>query len=414
MRTLTPTLIFIFLCFTKSFTGIAQQGYKPGYIILPNNDTVSGFLKEQSSRKASRTVVFRKENKGAKAIYTADQIKAYRYEDGKYYISFPITVKGEQKQVFMEYLIKGKANVYYTHDGKEHYYIQKEDGELTELTEPQVYTEINGRRYALPPQYKNKLSTILSDADMQPTIQKTSLEYKSLISLAQEYHEKVCDTEACIVYARKKNRAIRDYTVFAGYYINRYNFGNMLATDYTGGLQIGFQASFKGLFFSNERLGLGAGVFFEKDFSTTLKPYDDNYVNLYTVDYEGERYSIQGGTDYAVYDSKLDANLNIIALRIPLTINYYQPIKKSTLILGLGLSNRITLSRNKDFSIVNYDKPGEQTIKTYFPGLTGIIGYETRIFSSNKLTFNLTGDYVTKYFPLQSITQFTGRIGFTF
>lgn len=414
MRVTIPTLFFLLFCFVKPFVSTAQQGYKPGYIVLANNDTLSGFLKEQRSRKASQAAIFRKEIKATKEVYSPDQLKAYRYEGGKYYLSLHVMLKGVKKQVFMEYLIKGKANVYFTHDGDEHYYIQKEGEELVELTEPTVYTEINGKRYASPPKYKNKLGTILSDADIQPKIQKTSLEYKSLISLAQEYHEKVCDTEACIVYARTKNKVIRDYTVFAGYSMNRYNFGYRLATEFGGGLQAGVMASFRGLFFSNERLGLSAGLFLEKDFSTTLKPYDDEDVELEIVDYEGKRYYMQAGADYAIYDSKLDVNLNVTSLRIPLTINYYQPIKKSTFIFGLGASSRITLSRNEDFRILNYVPSSEKTINTYLWGVTAFIGYESRIFSSKKLTFNLVGDRVNHFNTQLIITQFTGRIGITF
>lgn len=320
----------------------------------------------------------------------------------------------------MEYLIKGKANVYYFKGlNSKHYYIQKEAGEIIELTESKEYRQINGTRYLLPPKYKSKLTAILSDADVKPSIQKTSLEYKSLISLAKEYHEKVCDTEACVVYARKRNKIIREYSVFAGASFNRYNFGSQLITDYAQGLQAGILVSFKGIFFSNEKLGLSIGAFLEKDFSSTLRPYDENEQDYLAVDYKDERYYLRSESDFSTVQTKLDVNLDVTSLRIPITVNYYQSIKRSTFIFGLGVSNRITLNSNKDLQIKTFQYQYGKTFKPYFIGPTAFIGYQSKISSSHKITFNLAWDYVADVNSINqdvrlSITQFTGRIGFTF
>jgi hypothetical protein len=55
---------------------------------------------------------------------------AFRFLDSKYYVTKEIN----NKKSFLEYLIKGKINIYYMRDEKgDHYYLDKENVELTEI-----------------------------------------------------------------------------------------------------------------------------------------------------------------------------------------------------------------------------------------------------------------------------------------
>lgn len=182
----------------------AQTEFRPGYVIKSEGDTLFGELNYRDYIKMSKVCIFR-QNKKAKNIsfYPAD-IQAYRFIDGKYFVTK--SINGEK--VFLEYLIKGKLNMYHYRDSRtDHFYFEKDSVPLTELPYEDVMKKDSFGD--LIPIKNNKyvgiLNYYLKDAPgIQPKIENIKLlERNNLIMLAEYYHNAVCDGEKCIVYEKK-------------------------------------------------------------------------------------------------------------------------------------------------------------------------------------------------------------------
>ncbi len=112
-------------------TGVlhAQRDFRPGYIIKNSGDTLYGKIDYRNDLLMSSVCTF-KANDNTINEFLPKDILAYRLIDSKYYISREVN----GKSVFLEYLIKGKVNIYYLRDDTgDHYFLDKEGVKLTEI-----------------------------------------------------------------------------------------------------------------------------------------------------------------------------------------------------------------------------------------------------------------------------------------
>jgi len=193
-------LLLIGLFFLTSILN-AQTDFRPGYVINNNGDTLNGEIDYRGDLLMSSICTF-KNKEGEIIKYYPDDITAFRFVDNKYYISREIN----DKKVFLEYLIKGKINVYYMRDNAgNHYYVDKTDIKLTELPYEEGVKYVDDK----PVFYESKTHIRLLNYCMKdaPNIQSKinsikKPEHKSLIRLAEEYHNAVCKDEQCIIYEK--------------------------------------------------------------------------------------------------------------------------------------------------------------------------------------------------------------------
>jgi hypothetical protein len=170
MKHFFKVLLILFYC-NANLNANSNNDFKEGYIISLNGDTTKGFLLVQISRNASEQCVFKPSANSANTIYKPGEIAGYRYLNGKYYISKEINIDSTTKKVvFLEFLIKGIASIYYYMDNEEHYYIEKFPNGLVELTEKErtFFDEGTSGRdgahtYTMPSKYKGKLMFTLQD-----------------------------------------------------------------------------------------------------------------------------------------------------------------------------------------------------------------------------------------------------------
>lgn len=413
--------VCLFFCFglTKSY---CQKSFEKGYIILLNGDTTVGFLKKQNSKLASKSCSFKQaEDGGIATKYLPQDLAGYRFDNGKFYISKEVNNTSGIEGVFLEYLIKGKASIFYFRDSTgDHFFVEKEGGELIELTEPyKVIRNPNGTgTYKAPSKYKGKLWSVMSDCpDINTSIEKTQLNYNSLVSLAKNYHERVCTTEDCVIYEKKKKTSLQ-FGLVTGYSMNQYNFGSKLITDIGNGYQLGLQLEFKKILFSNEKLGLTLGFVLEKDNRYTLSKFDKNDIYNERVTYYGIEYTINSNPDiFSV--SSLDVDIDLLSLNIPILFNYYHDLKKVTLFAGGGLSNRFALKQNKEFKYNDFYYQYGNSINTFLIGGTANLGVQYKLNSSHGLQLSVHGDYLIdpralNQFLRLKVSQLSFRLGYLF
>jgi hypothetical protein len=192
-------LIVIGLFFTVNLLN-AQSDFRPGYIIDNSGDTIYGEIDYRGDLMMGNACRVKLD----KTVYEYSpyDITGFRFTGSRYYISKDI--KG--KKAFVEYLIKGKLNVYYLRDNiGDHYFLEKDDLEFKEIpfTEGIRYAG-NSQRFYASTKHMGLLSYYMKDA---PQFQRRIFNIKkpnhsNLINLAEDYHNAVCKGENCIIYEK--------------------------------------------------------------------------------------------------------------------------------------------------------------------------------------------------------------------
>jgi hypothetical protein len=210
--------IFIFLAFTTFVS--AQSNFIEGYLIMNENDTLSGWINFKSDQENMHQCEFKTAEDALLKIYKPGEIFGYRLtEAGKFYISQTIELEGISRTVFLEFLIQGMMNLYFYKDGDNSYYFFKdENGDIYPLT--QKKEEIIGNKWVkVDTRYKGRLFLIFQENQkMRKNINAANFDKVSMIKLTKEFHELTCtDGSPCIEFENdyKKKFAEIKYSVYA-------------------------------------------------------------------------------------------------------------------------------------------------------------------------------------------------------
>jgi hypothetical protein len=226
-------LLFLGLLFTTQFIN-AQTDFRSGYVIIENNDTLFGEIDYRGDLLMSEVCRFRINDKANETKYSPDDIVAYRFKESKYFISKDL--KG--KKIFLEFLIKGKVNIYYLRDSQgDHYYLEKENMRLTEIPyEERIVYKDNTPYFYKSTRYIGLLKCFMDDAPMfQSRIDNMGKpEHENLIKLAEDYHNEVCKDTSCIIYEKKLPLLRFDIEITGGI-VNYQNAGNIHNKSYFQG-----------------------------------------------------------------------------------------------------------------------------------------------------------------------------------
>lgn len=201
MKTL---LTLLFLCLFIALK--AQTNFLPGYIITNEGDTLKGLIDYRSDARNARICDFKLNSDSPLQEFLPFSIQGYRFNDGKYYVSREVTLGGQKVSLFLEYLVNGIADLYFYGDGTSyHYFMEKTDGKLFELTNEEKEINVDGKLYLKDSKlYIGALKYAFADAkQLYPLINTTKLDHQSLINITRKYHDQVCDDYSCIVYEKQ-------------------------------------------------------------------------------------------------------------------------------------------------------------------------------------------------------------------
>ncbi len=184
----------------------AQRDFHKGFIITNKGDTVFGWVDYRGDIRNSKTCLFKKAENDQSTEYSPNDIAAYRFVAGKFYVSKNVGTEDDPHWVFFEYLVNGMANVYYYRDTNKDYYYLEKGGNLIELKKERKEIKIGGKRLIKTYNYYiGVLKATLNVREMNNEIEKSKLDHKSLINIAKDYHQYTCtDGNECIVYEGKK------------------------------------------------------------------------------------------------------------------------------------------------------------------------------------------------------------------
>lgn len=395
-------VLLILFCCNAYLKASPIKDFKEGYVISLDGDTTKGFLLEQVSKKASEKCIFKLNADSESKIYQPGEIAGYRYLYGKYYISKEIEIDSATKKVvFLEFLINGTASIYYYMDNEEHYYIEKYPNGLVELTENERTFSDEGHTYIIPSQYKGKLMFTLQDCpSINDEIQNTNLTHKSLIKLTKDYNEQVGTSESCIIYETDNTSAKVNFGVIMGFSRNQYNFGGQLISNYGDTYQIGAALKISNIFMFNRHINLKTNFILEKD-SKSYTLYLANGVQFCHVTYNDVFYNLidlryLGNPDAFLVE--MTADLDVIDLKIPITLNYDFNIARNTVLTcGFGSSTKIILSQNKNFKVHEFYEAYGQSFQPVLWGMVVTTGIEGNWFGKQTFFVNVGYEYLKTF-----------------
>jgi hypothetical protein len=213
------TLISIFGSFILIFNFNAQSVFTKGYVINNNNDTIRGWIEENNNSSNTSKCIFKLQPEAEKQIYKPADLQSFKLLNGKYFVSRLVTANGQSKQLFLEYLVQGLVNIFlYADEIGLHYLVDKGDGNLLELKNSTYLSEQDGKSYLREKrEYVGILSYVFQDSPKTCAEAATKdLDYKSLIKLAIDYHNDLCASDKCIVYAKKPDVIKVHFGLLAG------------------------------------------------------------------------------------------------------------------------------------------------------------------------------------------------------
>lgn len=351
-----------------------QKGFKPGYIITNEFDTIRGYIREKNNIQNSKSCEFIRAENQPVEVFQPAELKAYRIENSKYYWSKEIELDSVKQKVFLEYLIDGIVDLYYLKNaGNELYFIEK-DGKLIELSnngslvtvkEKDGAREIEKTYFKNSNQYQNILKYLFHDSpEVMKEIPSTSFDYKPLINLTKDYHNSVCKDYTCIDFTKSTNKSIYlepsigIANSWMGLKTSK-NYSHNMKPYY--GLQIRFKP-FKGYSMWNILTGINySNNSFQGNFDNTIN--ENYYIKTYMIFYE---YSI---------------------LRIPMTVEYSLPTRKLQPYISLTYNNILIFNESHEVKRMDVSFPyvEESYARKYQFGVSAGLGVRYNMDSRSYL-----------------------------
>ena len=322
-------LIILFFLVSESY---GQRDYKEGFIISHSYDTVRGYIDLRSDYKNSKECVFTKNPKQDPTIYLPGEIKAYRVNNSKYYVS-KILPSGDP--YFMEFVVNGIVDLFYLKNNDNTQIFIEKEGELIQLTnEESLKSDKDGNKYSHYNQlYKGTLTYLFQEApQLFDDIDRTTFSVKSIAKVTKQYHNAVCSDYECIDYT-KQLKANINVELTAGYFYHQMGLNSSSDLASSGSIQIGANARIypgKVHYLWN----LTAGILIRKyRFSDTFK---------------------HGWGTNALIDHRYHkVQAEYFSLSIPLMVNYSFPAKKLQPYISAGLINTFIFNPEINISSVS-------------------------------------------------------------
>ncbi|MCZ4694082.1 hypothetical protein DWB61_02730 [Ancylomarina euxinus] len=212
-------MLLVFLCLNSILN--AQSNFKKGFVITNSNDTIQGEIDYRGDISMNKKCRFK--NGDNLVTYTPDDISAYKFIDGKYFVSK--NFQGEKS--FFEFLIKGQVSIYFHKNLKgRHYYIEKDGLGIRKITYEENLKYQGDKIYSYgSTKHIGIFNIYMQDApSLKSRISRLKeLSHKSLIKLATDYNNIVCGEGVCLAY-KKKSPTIKVNIEVAGGKVNRLAF----------------------------------------------------------------------------------------------------------------------------------------------------------------------------------------------
>jgi hypothetical protein len=298
----------------------AQNDFRQGFIILNTGDTIFGKIDFRSDLSNGTHIFFKKDSISISMEYTPDLISAYRFLNDKFYISKKVKVGKVERPIFLECLISGRVNVYFSVQEGEpidinklggtvnegHYYIEK-DTLIREIDNNSIMSKDMQYTYNTN-QYKNMLKVYFSDyPDIFKEVDKLGFNKKSLINISKKYNEAVCKDKQCVVYEKPFAKRIYQFGFETGYEFSK--------LDYYINRELSFE--------TNDKYDFNIGAF-----CTSNLDNDYRYILQLNLKYREQEYNPKNGflnLNPGNYKYKLSSFISDLLLKYRFSLSRLKP-----------------------------------------------------------------------------------------
>lgn len=362
----------------------STKGYNfiPGTVITNSNKVITGFIAKDFYQGFVKCYFKKKLNDEKATVFLPGEISGYRFKDnGNMFISKEVTTESDTRLYFLEQLIKGKANVYFLRDGLEHYYIEKDTSNMMELTETDIYlTNSKGLRYKKPASYTGKLKYMLADCPVLfDRIDNLKLEHIELIRLIYDYNQMVGEKGPNIIYEYSLRPVVMHLGIEGGIVYNVMGY-NAVSTNFSPGYEIGCKFDFENFLPNADRTILQTGLYFQRFSGYTF--------------YTREHGVLSSGMIYNNYKvDKLD--IKLMAIKIPVTYNYFILTGKVKPYIGAGLINMFLFNQSQNLSIMRFIQSYDSNpLPAWNVGIVGNAGVKIMMKNKHSMSFSLNYEYL--------------------
>lgn len=200
---LASTLLLI--CFTRTIS-FAQKNFKPGFVVVGQQDTLHGYINSRNWNRNPVSVEFRKTPKSENRIYDIAEISAFKVEDESYVkaavmvdvsptnlneLSSSPTPTIEPQTVLLRILVNGPKNLFclVTRTGRKHFFIGR-----NQAYEPLInyrYNHTGGQAMVIKVEsFKEQLQKYLEDChSLKSEIAKLDYDLNAISELFQKYYD---------------------------------------------------------------------------------------------------------------------------------------------------------------------------------------------------------------------------------
>ncbi|MDO6390580.1 PorT family protein [Pontibacter sp. BT731] len=200
-------LITLYLGVLLSVPVAAQSDYKPGYVVLPQGDTLQGQVSYRTDA-LGKTIGFKRDGQSTTASYTANDLAGYGFPGDRNFrtrtLDHADTLAAEY--VFMQELVRGTMSLYVY---KGTYFVDKRDSS-EKLHKLYITKETYVNTYGITAQrdinhYVRTLNTLMQDCfEMFQRVERVKLAEKSLVDLITAYNTCAGDPQEQITFKESK------------------------------------------------------------------------------------------------------------------------------------------------------------------------------------------------------------------
>lgn len=200
-------LITLCIAVVFSVPATAQSDYKPGYVVMPQGDTLRGQVSYRTDL-SGKTIGFKKDGQSATASYTANDLSGYGFPGDRNYrtrtLDHADTLAAEY--VFMQELVRGTVSLFVY---KGTYFVEKKDNP-NKLHKLYITKEEYVNQYGVTAQrdinhHVRILNTLMLDCfAMLSKVERVRLAEKSLVDLVREYNSCAGDAQNQTTFKESK------------------------------------------------------------------------------------------------------------------------------------------------------------------------------------------------------------------
>jgi hypothetical protein len=313
--------ILIFLsAFLHVQISFSQTEFKPGFVILQEQDTLNGWVNDKEGIGQYSTCEFRNSEDGQTIEYNPKDILGYGVRGRSLYLSrsVPLDVIPDDS-VFVEVMVFGELSLF---KYRSYFFVNKNNGKLQYLKNTrETYVLYGKKRFKEKKEFLGLLSFLMQDCEkVRSKLKNTKLRTRSLTDIVEEYNS--CRGWSPETFKDELPWTRFNYMLNGGYAFSSIEFSSDLAKDFylTGDWTNGNS------FVAGAAVDISSPRIYESLFIHIGAFYSESY---YVLD------DVRGGAIIREYNF---AEIDLKKINIPVGLKYELFQKKWVPYIGVGIN----------------------------------------------------------------------------